>query len=899
MKNKLIIVSSLIVCFVVSLGFIADEDLLKKILDNFSNYNKNNTQEKVYLHTDKPYYAIGDEIWFKAYVVDAQYLTPTPLSNVLNVDLINQKDSIKRTLRIPLVAGFGYGNFKLTDSLEEGNYRLRAYTTWMRNFGDEFFFDRTIKIGNSWSNQVIATASYEFSKDGNNEKVTALINYSNIDGFPYANKEVTYNVILDFRNLAKGNAITDEKGNVTISFINDKPFLAKTGNLNTTLKIAESTKVNRQIPIKGTSNDVDVKFFPEGGDLIENVRGKVAFKAVGSDGLGKNIKGYVQDLAGNKLVNFTSKHLGMGVFSLTPTNNNILEAVITFEDGSEKKVKLPATKTESINLSINSNYQDSILVKVNTNASFLENNKGKTYTVIAQNSGTILYTAKSSLNAISFASKLAKTRFPAGVTQFTLFNEYMLPISERLIFITPKDTLSINLVTDKINYKQREKTTVSIEAKDPSGKPVIGSFSMSVIDENLVSTKEEELHTIFTDLLLVSDIKGHVEKPNYYFTDITNEKRDNLDILMLTQGWRRFKWQNIANGSFPLLNYKPEQTLSVSGRVTQGKDKPVIGGVVTLFSSIGKSFLLQTTTNNLGEFKIDSLLFPDSTKFVVQARTIKGNKNVEIELYNNPLQIVTQNPNWPELNININLSMLAYLKNSKTQYEAWLRNGTISRSIMLGEVKVVETKPIAENSSNLNGAGNADNVFTEKDLQNYVTIQQALQGRVAGLTFDGDVPLIRREQAQIVLDGMFVEPLFLSNIPPQDVESIEILKSINLTSIYGYRGNGGVIVITTKRGRPDFKRNQYVPGVLVYDAIGLFEPKEFYVPNYEVETINYNAPDLRTTIYWNPKLITSNIKATKVDYFNADGNGNYKIILEGMDLNGHIGRKVLKYKVSP
>ena len=899
MKNKFIILSSFVLCFFISLGFIADDDLLKKLLDNFTNYQKNNIQEKVYLHTDKPYYSIGDEIWFKAYVVDAQFLTPTPLSNILNVDLINQKDSIKKTLRIPLIAGFGYGNFKLTDSLEEGNYRIRAYTTWMRNFGDEFFFDRTIQVGNSWSNQVITKVNYEFTKEGSNEKVTAFINYSNIDGFPYANKEVTYNVVLDFRNLAKGKAITDDKGNVSISFNNDKPFLAKTGNLNTSLKIAESTIIKKQIPIKGTSNEVDVQFFPEGGDLIESVRGKVAFKAIGSDGLGKNIKGYVQDLEGNKLVNFESKHLGMGVFSITPANLNPLEAVITFEDGSEKKIKLPATKSESISLNINPNYQDSILVKINTNASFLEKNKGKIYTVVAQNSGTILFTAKSSLNALNLASRLAKARFPDGITQFTLFNEYMLPISERLIFFAPKDTLSINLVTDKINYKQREKTTLSIDAKDSNGKPVIGSFSISVIDEDLVSTKEEELHTIFTDLLLVSDIKGHVENPNYYFTDINDEKLEHLDVLMMTQGWRRFKWQNLINNSYPLLNYKPEQTLAVSGRVTQGKDKPVVGGIVTLFSTLGKSFLLQTTTNDLGEFKIDSLLFPDSTKFLIQARTSKGNKNVNIELFNNPLQIVTKNPNWPQLNININQSMLAYLRNSKTQYEAWLRNGTISRSIMLGEVKVVETKPIAENSSNLNGAGNADNVFTEKDLQNYITIQDAIQGRVAGLTFDGNVPYIRRERAQIVLDGMFVEPELLSSIPAQDVESIEILKSINLTSIYGFRGNGGVIVITTKRGRPDFRRDQYVPGVLVYDVIGLFEPKEFYVPNYEVATTNYNTPDLRTTVYWNPKLITTNIRATKVDYYNADGNGNYKIILEGMDLNGHIGRKVIRYKVSP
>jgi TonB-dependent SusC/RagA subfamily outer membrane receptor len=218
---------------------------------------------------------------------------------------------------------------------------------------------------------------------------------------------------------------------------------------------------------------------------------------------------------------------------------------------------------------------------------------------------------------------------------------------------------------------------------------------------------------------------------------------------------------------------------------------------------------------------------------------------------------------------------------------------------MLGEVRVVETRPVAENSTNLNGAGNADKVFTEKDLQNVFSIQQALQGRVAGLNFIGNVPYIRNQPAQVIMDGMFVEADFLTTIPPQDVESIEILKSIAYTAIYGSNGGGGLIIITTKRGKSGYSTNTYAPGLVTYNPIGIFEPKEFYVPNYEISSTNANTADLRTTIYWNPKIITDSIGKAKVEFYNADGNGNYKIILEGMDLNGHIGRKVIRYKVTP
>ena len=123
MKTKYYSIISTLLVSVGLFGFISDDEALKKFFTNFQNYTQTHAQEKVYLHTDKPYYAIGDDIWFKAYVLDAQNLGPTSQSNILYVDLINSRDSIKKTLRIPLIAGFGWGNFELKDSLQEGNGR--------------------------------------------------------------------------------------------------------------------------------------------------------------------------------------------------------------------------------------------------------------------------------------------------------------------------------------------------------------------------------------------------------------------------------------------------------------------------------------------------------------------------------------------------------------------------------------------------------------------------------------------------------------------------------------------------------------------------------------------------------------------------------------------------------
>jgi TonB-dependent SusC/RagA subfamily outer membrane receptor len=884
-------------------AFVAQDDKLKQVIDNFNKFHTSHTQEKIYLHTDKPYYATGDQIWFKAYVVDAQTMRPSALSKIMYVDLINQKNQVKKTLRLPLTAGFGWGNIELADSLKEGNYRLRAYTNWMRNFDEAFFYNQTFKVGDIRSSQVITQTNYEFSKADGKELVVAKINFKNVDGFPYANREVNYTVELDGRQTEKGKTNTDDKGNAIINITNNKPEIIKSGTLSTALKISEGTIVNKSIPIISTSNQIDVQFFPEGGDMITNVRSRVAFKAVGSDGLGKTINGYIQDNTGKKVANISTRHAGMGYFSIYPEANLTYEAVVTFTDGSEKKFPLPAVKPEGIILSALERGNDSLLLRVQTNDVYSSAHLGKNFTVLAQSSGNIVYTAAAKLSKNGFATYLSKAQFPTGIIQLTLFNDQMQPLSERLIFNSnSKDFLNIEVKPDKEAYTKRGKVNIAVTAKTAENNPMVSSLSMSVIDEGKVPVKPEEEHTILSELLLKSDLKGYIENPNYYFHEVDDKKKADLDVLLMTQGWRRFNWQNLITNTLSSLNFKPEKTLSIAGTVTNNK-KPVVNGNVTVFSSSGGTFIIQAKTDEAGKFEIDSLLFPDSTKFVVQARTIKDKKFVEIvmdEFGKHPVQTPFAKS---ELSANINSSMAAYIKNSKSQYEELLKNGLITRSIMLDEISVVEKREKLQNSSNLNGGGNADRVITAEELQNAPNLEFALQGKVAGMMIqNGEIYFMRNmggPPAQIILDGIFVEADFLNTIAPQDVESVEIMKPGALTSIYGTRGGSGVIVINTKRGGGNYtSTNTYTPGLIAYQPIGFTAMKQFYVPAYDKAETKKDMADFRSTIYWNPTVITDTTGNAKVNYFNADGTGTYRIVVEGLDIYGRLGRKVIRYKVN-
>ena len=117
-----------------------------QLLANLEKQTFDYVQEKVYLHVDKPYYALGDDLWFKAYAVAGPNHTPTPLSHNLYVELVNPKSEVLARHNIFLDKGMGQGDFQLADSLASGTYTLRAYTNWMRNFDEAFFFTRQVEL---------------------------------------------------------------------------------------------------------------------------------------------------------------------------------------------------------------------------------------------------------------------------------------------------------------------------------------------------------------------------------------------------------------------------------------------------------------------------------------------------------------------------------------------------------------------------------------------------------------------------------------------------------------------------------------------------------------------------------------------------------------------------------
>jgi hypothetical protein len=802
--------------------FITEEDQLKAFLSKLDHYNEATMREKVHLHFDKPYYTVGDTIWFKSYVVNAENNQLSNRSNVLYVELINEKDALKTSLRLPVIGGVAWGDFVLSESFTTGNYRIRAYTTWMRNFDEGLFFDKTIQIGN------------------------ALISNT------------------------------------------------------TSLKDGSQNPVRKALSAKATSDDVDVRFFPESGNMVAGIRSKIGFKVVGHDGLGKKARGYIINGASEKVAEFSSEYAGMGVFSLTPVDGQAYIARVKFEDGSEKSFELPKVQPSGYVLTVNNEDANNLIIKISTSTKIAA---GEEVSIVGQSNGAIHYVSKSRLKEGPIFAFVPKDSLPRGVLQLTLFNSSNQPLVERLVFIRNKSHSTLKITSEKETYTKRSAVKMNVLALDSTNRPIRGFYSVAVTNESDTPFDDVNEHTIESNLLLSSEIKGYIETPNYYFSNPDAQKNKDLDNLMLTQGWRGFDWKSVNAGTLPSFTYKPEQGISISGKVTELLGRPSVGAKVTIISSTGINMIADTITNAEGKFDFNNLMFDNGTSFMVQAKNFKG-KDVEISLDPNDPQTVIQKINSVDASVIGNQALMPYLESRAEQFREMRTKGLLNRGIVLSEVKVVREKPKVKHSSNLNGAGQADAVLLAKDLRECPDFPACLQGRVAGMVIQSGIPYLSRSigtslsrvpPMQIILDGTYMQGNFgLGEVPVYDIESNEILKTIENTGVYGIQGSGGVMIITTKRGQ--IRPNVIERGLTSFTPQGFHVSRQFYSPKYDVQE-NETIRDFRSTIYWAPNLETDPDGKASIEFYTADKPGTYKAVIEGIDSGGSVTRQVHRFDV--
>lgn len=815
-RNSLIISISAVIMGLSAFRF--EDNWLDKIATQFEKFHRTYPQEKAYLHLDRPYYSAGETIWFKAYLTNGVTHAADSVSKVLYVDLVDKRTKKVLLLKkVELNGGLGQGELALGDSLQAGEYQVRAYTNWMRNFSDDFFFHRDVRV-----------------------------------------------------------------------FRPDMPTATLPPN----------------------PDDIDVQFMPEGGDLVMDVEGRIAFKAVNALGKGVEINGAVINQANDTLAGFSASHLGMGFFSFKPETGQQYRIEVKKPNGQYVKYPLPTVRQEGFVMTVD-NLSNKDNVRVIIRHTKPAGTQGE-LAVFAHTRGEITYAAKASLTKKTLLFNIPRANLREGITHITLFDEQGKPAAERLIFNDRKQAMEVEISSNKAIYKPREKVELEIIAKDFEGKPVSGSFSLAAVDAKQVLEKETNALNIRSYLLLASDLKGTVEQPSYYFDKKNTNAPSQLDVLMMTQGWRRFSWKEVLKDSLAPSPFFIEQGISFSGKVTRlNKKQP--GKVKLTYMMVQKDStraILTGESAETGEFLVYDLDLRDTTNLLIQAITEKGNRSLNVLL--NPFQpapvTISQVPYNP---IEFDANELAeYLKRTE-EYLRIERQIRASREQQLQEVVIKAKKPdpIKDDTRRMMYGTPSNTIkFDAMNSSGALSIFDVIQGRVPGVQISGS-GLNRTVQIRgaanfsgvieplFLLDGMTVSKDAIINIPPNDVEAVDILKGAD-AAIYGSQAAGGVIAILTKRGGSSYDWSKDTSeGTLVTKIMGYSPLRQFYAPKYDKPEADHVRPDFRTTLYWAPLVQTDKDGKAKITFFNSDAQTEVQIRVEGITPLGVSGVGNGKYKV--
>ncbi|HEX4375038.1 MAG TPA: hypothetical protein VHZ50_17160, partial [Puia sp.] len=516
------------------------------IKNSFTNYQKQYLQEKTFVHTDKSFYVAGEIIWFKIYNVDAASYQPLDVSKVAYVEIIGKDQKPVLQGKISLRGGLGDGSFYLPFSINSGNYILRAYTSWMKNFSPDYFFEKNITI------------------------------------------------------------------------------------INTTKKLGLKPKAD--------SANYDVQFFPEGGDLVNDIESKVAFKTIDRAGNSVDFEGVIINQHNDTITKFHPFKFGIGNFSFKPAAGDQYKAIIKTADGKLTSVDMPAPLSQGYVMQLKEEPGNQLSITVSVSDKFAN----QPVFLFTHSRKNIKVAQMQQPTAGKTAFFINKDSLENGISYFTIFNNNRQPVCERLFFKKPATQLMVDVKPDQQDYSLRKKVNVDISAADISGAPLISNLSMAVYKTDSLQPVDE--NNIRNYLFLTSELQGNVESPEYYFQQNDPEVAEATDNLMLTHGWRRFRWEDAMQTKNPLFEFAPEyEGHIVTGKVIDKNTGDPVEDVITFLSVPARNFQLASAMSDAhGVIRFDVKNFFGDDGIAVQTANVQDS-NYRIDI-NNPFS--EKNPSY-------------------------------------------------------------------------------------------------------------------------------------------------------------------------------------------------------------------------------------------------------------
>lgn len=755
----------------------AQNSVSDTLRSRFNAFRSKNFTEKIFLHTDRSSYFTGEDVWFTIFHVDASFHKPMTWSKVLYVELIGRDGQPVIQGKFPLGDTITTGSFFLPASLNSGNYELVAYTSWMKNFGSEFFFRQRISVIN--------------------------------------------------------------------------PFLELPKDLD-------------QGP------EYDIQFFPEGGNLVYGLESTIGFRAVGRDGHGVNFKGAILNQQNDTLARFSPLKFGLGRFNFLPEQGQQYRVVIV---DSRKKIFhpiLPAIKVDGFVMQA-----VDLMTKIKISVRASDKNAGSVFLVIHTRQTQLLIEQQSFKDGEAIFM-IDKKRLAEGVSHITLFNDQLIPVCERLWFRKLKHSLQLDVKFNEVSFSTRQKVDLRIQSHSNNSSAALSNLSVVVYKPDSLDLL---MDNIVSYLNLTSDLKGHVEHPEYYFGDESIELSEATNNLMLTHGWRRLNWKDVLSGTNEMRYPSELNGHIISGRITDRMSNLPANQIATYLSFPGLPVNVYVSrSDSLGRISFETHPGKGKKNLVVQPE-IKDNSSYQIEL---------DDPYFVEHSTQLQHKFSLSLK-IKTAIE--------QRSIHMQVHSLFHSPGYAATliKNGLPFYGKADEAYLLDDYTRFPTMEEVMREYMPGVRVSKTHGRFQITNMDIVNKRSFRDnPLVLvDGVPVFDMEKVmeidplKIKKLDAVTKRYYLQAASFEGIVSMTSYKNDLGGFQ-PPETALLTSYSCFEPqREFFTPIYQTEKqVSSTVPDSRYVLYRSPDNLAASHNTTNLSFYTSDISGEFKVVVQGITTDG-------------
>ncbi|WP_207423809.1 hypothetical protein [Desertivirga brevis] len=626
-----------------------------------------------------------------------------------------------------------------------------------------------------------------------------------------------------------------------------------------------------------------VQFFPEGGNLVLGMKSKVAFKAVDSEGKSFNFRGCIVNTSGDTVARFSPSRDGLGTFHFEPSQLQDYKVSITPVNEKPFFGQFPRIYARGAVMSTTF-ASDSILnVSVQSN---LESEGS--YTLFVHSGHHTVFTHSLNAKSISEGFKVPFKLLGEGISHLTLWNSAQQPLCERLYFKKPIETAEIDVLTSKKDYYTREKVRVEVR-ETAGGKPLNAKFSLAVYKVDSIDVQDED---IFTSLWLTSELKGRVQNAQSY---LKNYSEEAIDYLMLTHGWRRFKWEDVLQERKADLKFLPEpQGHIITGRILDRNSKQPLTGRNAFLSIPGQRIQLYTSySNKAGEISFYTRDFFNSSSGIVVQTDPRKDSLAHIEV-NSAFSSSFSDYICGQYDFRDSADDLLQ-RSIAMQVNNAFRGKLLNKQYLLP----VDSSAFYQRPEKVYKLDNFVRFKTmEEVLREYVSeINVGVRKKDYHLSvFDTERNEFHSSSPLILIDGL---PVFdggttLIKYDPLKVKQLEVVTS---GFTYGNNVFAGVASFRTYAG--DLGGLELPSHATAMDYEGLQSQREFYSPMYEGDSeITSRIPDYRTTLFWKADNETSKEGFSTINFFTSDLPGKYYVVVQALSKDGHAGSQIAEFNVN-